>query len=129
MMKCDEYREILSEVEDAQTSKSKRRIAKLHFEKCQSCRMWLIKHQEFEKHLTKNIDNIFSQIEMPIDLFSKVKYKMPKTVEDSSERYHSRKSFFKQLKFLIPQMAFNFMSILISILLLHDVICGLLEKL
>ena len=128
MMKCDKVKEILSESGDIQASKRKKNAVKLHLEKCQACQAWLKEHQAFEECLTKSLNDILAQVEMPTDLFLKVKYKISKIDENPGKRIHSEQTFFQWVRSFIPQIAFRFVSILISILLLHDIIRGILNK-
>ena len=127
-MKCDDIRQILGELDDTKISKRKKRAIMPHLERCRGCQIWLEEHREFENSLTSNISNLISQIRVPTDLFSQIEHKISKTDEVSGEQTCSKNPFFQQLKFLIPQLAFRFASILISVLLLHNVLCGFFDK-
>lgn len=127
-MKCNDIRQILGELDDTKASKRKGRTMRLHLERCRGCQIWLEKHREFESHLAKDINDILLQIKVPMDLFSQIEHKISKMDEASGEQTCSKTAFFQQLKFLIPQLAFRFASILISVLLLHNVLCGFLDK-
>jgi hypothetical protein len=127
-MKCDDIRQILGEIDDTKASKRKAKAARLHLERCRGCQIWLEKHREFENHLTMNTSDILFQIKMPANLFSQIEHKISKMDKAPGKQTYSKSTFFQQLKYLIPQTAFRFASILISVLLFYDVLRGFLDK-
>lgn len=127
-MKCDDIRQILGELDDTKASKRKGKTMRLHLERCRDCQIWLEEHREFESRLASNINDILLQIKAPANLFSQIEHKISKIDEASGEQTCSEMAFFQQLKFLIPQLAFRFASILISVLLLCNVLCSFLDK-
>ena len=127
-MKCNDIRQVLSELDDTKDSKRKGRTIRLHLEKCRDCQIWLEEHREFESRLARNINDVLLQIKVPANLFSQIERRVSKMDENSGEQTYSEMTFFQQLKFLIPQLAFRFASILISVLLLCNVLCSFLDK-
>jgi hypothetical protein len=121
-VKCKTLKQMIAEQADEEGSVIKRMIINHHLKTCRECQAWSAHNKKAERFITESLDNVLSKIEMPTDLYARIESMIPSEIDNSDVKQpYPDTDFFRQIKRPIPQLAFRFASIIISLLLLCNI--------
>ena len=121
-IKCETIKKMIAEQADGEGSVIKRIIIDYHLKTCRGCQTWSVYNKRTEEYITESLDNALSKIEMPVDLYAHIESMIPSENVNSDEiQPCSATDIIRPTKLSIPQLAFRFASIIISLLLLCNI--------
>jgi predicted anti-sigma-YlaC factor YlaD len=121
-IKCETIKQMIVEQADGEGSILKKMIINYHLRKCRGCKTWSAQKKKADEFITESLDNVISKIEMPPGLYARIESVTP-SEKDYSDVKHSCSGTdaVRKIKRPIPQLAFRFASIMISLLLLCNI--------
>ena len=121
-IKCETIQQMIAEQADGEGSVIKRLIINYHLKTCRQCQAWSAYNKRSEEFITESLDNALSKIEMPADLIARIESVIPPENDNSDVKQpYLGTNIIRQIKRPIPQLAFRFASIIISLLLLCNI--------
>ena len=121
-VKCKTIKQMIAEQADGEGSVIKRIIINYHLKTCRECQTWSAYNKRTEEYITDSLDNVLSKIEMPADLYARIESMIPSEIDNSDVKQPcSGTDIIRPIKLSIPQLAFRFASIIISLLLLCNI--------
>lgn len=121
-IKCKTIKQMIAEQADGESSVIRKMIINYHLKTCRECKTWCVHNKRAEEFITESLDNALSKIEMPADLYARIESMIPPENHNSHVKQpYSGADIIKPIRRPIPQFAFRFASIIISLLLLCNI--------
>lgn len=121
-VKCKKIKQMIAEQADGESSAIKRMIINFHLKTCRECQTWSAHNKRAEEYIMESLDNALSKIEMHQDLYAGIESMIPSEIDNSDvKQSYSNTDTIRKIKGPIPQLAFRFASIIISLLLLCNI--------
>lgn len=121
-MECESIKQMIAEQADGEGSIITKMIINYHLKTCRECQTWSAYNKKAEEYITESQDYLLSKIEMPSDLYARIESMIPSEKDNADVKQPcSSKDIIRSAKWPIPQLAFRFASIIISLLLLCNI--------